>query len=111
MTAILKHLSMKYPLADWQAVKNSQSINHIYPQKTNIRTGFSSFLNWQFISAVRFEDVEGINRRRSFAPYQNKKFQGFIDQWKTYCNKCVECQGGRFWRKLTFHSLFFFISW
>ena len=54
-------------------------------KKTEVRENFPCFLNREFISRLRFEDVENINKYdTSYKRYQNRYFRGKFDQWKIH---------------------------
>ena len=54
------------------------------------------FINWKFISRVRFKHVENIKRNMLMWLHaiSKREFQRCFNQWKTHWNECVKCQGG-----------------
>ena len=79
--------------------------NSFHIPQTELHETFSSYLNWKFISRVRFEDVEDITRNMivQFYTIWKEEFQRYFNQKKTHWNNISLYM--RYGNVITFYTL------
>ena len=91
----------------WQNIKVQYPLN--LPDLATCN--FFLFLNWRFISQVRFDNMKGIERNMMEQPHTISKdeLQKYFTKWET-AEKICWIPRGLFWKKFIFYLLFISVS-